>query len=493
MSPEEGAPRPSGKYWRATVQSLLGCAGVALITFVSFQFQRQALTPMCLYLILIVFLSLRASFLSSTIVSIVAIACLDYFFVPPLFSFRVSDESDTVAFITFLISAAVITRLVSRVGVLMKEKLKQTEAYLSEAQQLSHTGSFGWKVATGEIFWSEQTFRIFQLDRTDKPTIEFVLERTHPDDAPFVRETIERAAREGSDFDFEHRLLMPDRSIRHLRVAAHLNKNKAGEFEFIGSVMDITESKRVEEALRQARTELAHVSRLTTMGELTASIAHEVNQPLTGIVMNGNAGLRWLAGESRNLEEARLALERIVRDGKRAGDVIARIRALVKKVETFKESLNIDEVIREVIGLMRVELQRNGVVLDLRLTGGLPAVRGDRVQLQPVMMNLILNAIEAMNTVEDRTRKLVIHSRAVGDDEVSVEVEDSGIGIDPSGADRIFDALHTTKPEGLGMGLSISRSIIENHGGRLQAVTKSGPGAVFQFTLAPHDRSAEDA
>jgi C4-dicarboxylate-specific signal transduction histidine kinase len=255
-------------------------------------------------------------------------------------------------------------------------------------------------------------------------------------------------------------------------------------------VLDLSEQKRAEEALyqkevslREAQTELAHVSRVTTMGELAASIAHEVNQPLAGIVTNANASLRWLAGDSPNLAEAHVAIRRIIRDGNRAGDVISRMRALFKKARTAKERLNINAAIEEVVILTQSEVRRNKVALRMQLAANLPSVTGDQVQLQQVVVNLILNAIEAMSTVEDRERVLVIRTQRGEGDEVRVAVRDSGIGFDPQSADRMFDAFHTTKPGGLGMGLSISRSIIESHGGQLWALPNDGPGATFQFTL----------
>jgi predicted ATPase/signal transduction histidine kinase len=238
-----------------------------------------------------------------------------------------------------------------------------------------------------------------------------------------------------------------------------------------------------EVSLRETQAELAHVSRVTTMGELAASIAHEVNQPLLGIIANANAGLRWLAGVSPNLAEAREAIRRIIRDGNRAGDVISRMRALFKKAHTAKERLDINEAIEEVVILTQSEVRRNRVALRRELAADLPGVMGDRVQLQQVIVNLLLNAIEAMCAVEDRERDLLISTQRGQGDEVRIAVRDSGIGFDPLSAERIFDPFHTTKPGGLGMGLSISRSIVEAHGGRLWAVPNDGPGVTFQFTL----------
>jgi PAS domain S-box-containing protein len=246
---------------------------------------------------------------------------------------------------------------------------------------------------------------------------------------------------------------------------------------------DITKRKRAEEALREAEAELAHVTRLTTMGELAASIAHEVNQPLAAIVTNGSACLRMLSGESPDLNEVREAVADMIRDGKRASEVIARIRALFKKQQAQKAPLAINEVIEEALVLTRSAVERNGVLLRPDLGDDLPPILGDRVQLQQVVLNLIVNAIEAMSSVTDRPRQLRVVSHREGANKVLVAVRDSGSGLDPANIDRFFDAFYTTKPGGIGMGLSISRSIIEAHGGRLWAVPNEGPGATFQFAL----------
>jgi len=252
---------------------------------------------------------------------------------------------------------------------------------------------------------------------------------------------------------------------------------------FSAIVVDISERKQAEEKLRKAQTELAHVSRLTTMGELAASVVHEVNQPLTGILTNANTSLRWLAAAAPNLDEARDAISRIIRDGNRATGVISRLRSLFQKASSVKERLDINEAIEEVVMLTQTEVRRQKVALQTELATDLPPVTGDRVQLQQVVVNLILNGIEAMSVVEGRGRALLIRTQPGEGSEVQVMVRDSGIGFDPQSAERIFDAFHTTKAGGLGMGLSISRSIVESHGGRLWATLNDGPGAAFQFTL----------
>jgi PAS domain S-box-containing protein len=320
-----------------------------------------------------------------------------------------------------------------------------------------------------------------------------LLEVTHEEDRPAVEARIAQCS-EGQrrDWRVEKRYRRKDGKAIWADVSIGFVPSSAESAPafFAAVIVDISERKRAEEALRQreislreAQTELAHVSRVTTMGELAASIAHEVNQPLAGIVTNANAGLRWLASEIPSLKEAGEAFRRIIRDGKRAGDVISRMRTLLKKDRGVKDLLDINEAIQEVVTLTQSEVQRNKIALRMELSADLPLVMGDRVGLQQVMMNLILNGMEAMSALENRERELVIRTRSDEGDEVHVTVRDSGTGFDPMNAERIFDSFYTTKPDGLGMGLSISRSIIESHGGRLWAVANDGPGSTFQFTL----------
>ena len=469
------------KPWRAIAQYLSVAFALALITFICFKLRLSLTTPTFLYLIVIVLLSLRGSFLASAIVSFIAVGLLDYFFAPPIFSFDVADPVNIVAIIAFLITSAVITRLVSRVHGLMQEKLRQSEAYLAEAQRLSHTGSFGWRVSTGEILWSEETLRIFQYGPSTKPTVELVLQRVHPEDVPLVKQTIERAAQDNEDFEVEHRLLMPDGFVKYVQVVVHAERDKSGEPRFVGAVMDVTERKRADEALRKAHANLTRVTRLTTMGELAASIAHEVNQPLAAVVTNANACLRWLDRESPDLDEARDAVRAIISDANRGSDVIARIRGLLKQEQPSKARLNINEVVRETIALARVDLQ--GTVLQTELAASLPDVTADRVLLQQVLLNLTVNAIDAMKPVTDRPRVLRIHTKDYEGRAVLVAVQDTGVGLSLKQIEQIFETFYTTKPEGLGMGLSICRSIVEGYGGRLWAEPNGGPGATFQFTM----------
>ena len=524
---------------------------------------------------------------------------------------------------------------------------RRREAYLAEAQKLSHTGSFGWSVSTGEIVWSEETFRIFEYERATVPTVECVIQRVHPDDRALVKQTIERAARDGTDFEHGYRLMMPGGSVKHVRVVARAIPDESGRVEFVGAVMDLTERKRdemllagekrllemiargdsravildalcrlveelaggslssillldpntgclrhgaapslpapyieaidgtligptvgscgtaayrgepvivsdiatdplwvdfrnlalehglracwstpilssegmvlgtfaiyyceprtptpyeqtiieqithlasiavereqAEAALRQAQADLAHVSRVTTMGELTVSLAHEVNQPIAAALTNANTCMLWLDGDKPNIEEARAAAMRIVQDGTRASEIISRIRLLFKKGTPQRAAVDVNDLIREMMVLLRSEAVRYGISVRTDLAADLPRVMGDRVQLQQVLMNLIVNSIDAMTQVNGIC-ELAISSRA-GSENVQLSVSDTGIGLPAQQTDQIFKAFFTTKAHGTGMGLSISRSIVESHGGRLWAEGHSSRGATFHLTL----------
>jgi PAS domain S-box-containing protein len=367
-----------------------------------------------------------------------------------------------------------------------EEALRRSENYLAEAQRLSHTGSWAWNVGTKRQFWSVETFQILGFEpNATKPTRESFLERVHPDD----RASIERAETElyrGNDAEYNYRIVLPDSSIKYIHSVAHPISNDSGQvIEFVGTVMDVTERKRAEEErerLRQAQADLAHINRVTTMGELTASLAHEVNQPIAAALTNANTCLRWLTRDHPDLNEAREAASRIVKDATRAADIISRVRLLFKKGAPERESVDVNEVIREMTVLLRGETTRYNISVGTELATDLPQVTGDRVQLQQVMMNLMINGIEAMKDA-DGTRELAIKSQRTEKEEVLVSVSDTGVGLPPQQADQIFKAFFTTKPHGTGMGLSISRSIVESHDGRLWAAENSPRGTSFYFTL----------
>ena len=355
------------------------------------------------------------------------------------------------------------------------------EAYLNAAQTLSHTGSFGWRPATGDIVWSEETYQIMGYDRGTTPTLDLVLQRIHPEDTALVQEAIDRATLHGTDLDVEHRLLLPDGAIKRVYILAHAVRDASRNIEYVGAIMDITARKQAEEALRQSQGELAHLARVMTMGELVASIAHEINQPLAAVVNNASACVRWLAAQ--NLEEARRSAALVIADGQRAADIIGRIRALAQKTPPQKDWLDVNETIHEVMALARSEIHHNGVALETQLSAHVPIVLADRIQLQQVILNLVMNAIEAMRGVSGGPRTLRVSSEGGAATEVVIAVRDSGPGFDPQHLDRLFEAFYTTKPHGLGLGLAISHRIIEAHGGRLWASANTPHGAVVQFTV----------
>jgi PAS domain S-box-containing protein len=371
-----------------------------------------------------------------------------------------------------------------------EEKLRRSEARLAEAQRVSQTGSFGWNVSTGERFGSREFFRILGYDNPHSVTLDMVLQRVHPDDRAFVEQIIDLGSREGADAAYEHRLLMPDGSIKHVRVVAHAVRDQAGQLEFIGTMVDVSATRRAEEKLHDAQAELAHVTRVTTLGELTASIAHEVNQPLAAVVANAEACLRWLNRETPDLAGARRSAEWVINDGIRASEVVRRVRALAHKADVEKVPLDLNNIVGEVVALVQRELASHLVSLRTELAAALPKILGDRVQLQQVIINLVMNGIEAMQPVTDRPRELVIRSRQEEMNGVLLSVTDRGVGISAENANRLFNAFFTTKSSGLGMGLSICRSIVEAHGGRLSASGDEGRGATFQFVLPVHQEDA---
>jgi C4-dicarboxylate-specific signal transduction histidine kinase len=364
-----------------------------------------------------------------------------------------------------------------------EEELRRSEAYLSEAQRLSRSGSFGWRPSNGKIYWTEETFRIFGYDPATKPSLELLQLRLHPDDVPAFRQVAERASEDGQDFAHEYRLRMPDERVKHIRAVAHAFRDEAGDVEFVGAVMDITGIRQAEHELHKTRSDLAHVMRMTSLGELTASIAHEVNQPLGAVMFNAEAALSWLDGAPPNMNEAHAALRRIVRDGTRAGEIIRRIRALAKKTDSKMAPLNLNDVLSEVLTFVHHELLSSDVALRVEYASALPLILAEKVQLQQVILNLVLNGIEAMQSITDRPRELTIRSEQDGARQVRITVADCGAGFCADSAERIFHAFYTTKPSGMGMGLSICRSIIELHGGRIWAAPNVPHGATIQFTL----------
>jgi PAS domain S-box-containing protein len=364
-----------------------------------------------------------------------------------------------------------------------EEALRRSNAFLAEAQRISLTGSFSWRVATGEIAWSEQVYRMFEYEPATPVTLDLISARVHPEDLPLLDDMFESAVRGVPDFEYEHRLLLPDGSIKHLRLMAHGTPDQGGQMEYIGAVQEVTDRRVSEEALSKVRSELAHMARVTSLGALTASIAHEVNQPLSGIITNANTCLKMLAADPPNVLGAQATARRTVRDGNRAADIIKRLRTLFGKRDPTSEPVDLNEAAREIIALSWSDLQRSRVIVRAELADELPPVVGDRVQLQQVILNLLLNAADAMSGIDDRPRQMVIRTERAESETVSLTVQDVGVGLDAESAEKLFEAFYTTKSEGMGIGLSISRSIIDNHGGRLWARPNDGPGVSFTFSV----------
>ena len=369
-----------------------------------------------------------------------------------------------------------------------EEALRRSEGYLADAQRLTGTGSWAWNVATRQgVYWSQENYRLLGFDPEGGiPSDEVFYQRIHPEDRDKVRkETILERLDEGTHFDVDFRIVLPGGAIKYVRSTGHPVRNISGDLlEYVGTSIDVTERKRADEEherLRQVQADLAHLSRVTTMGELTASLAHEIKQPISAAMTNAKTCLRWLGRDDPDIAEGREAAARMVKDVTRAADIISRISLLFKKGSLQQELVDVNEVIREMIVLLGSEANRYAISIRTELAEDLPKVMADRVQLQQVFMNLMLNGIDAMKGTTGEG-ELTIKSEA-DDGQVLVSVSDTGVGLPPEQAEQIFKAFFTTKDNGTGMGLPISRSIIESHGGHLWATGASGRGATFQFTL----------
>jgi PAS domain S-box-containing protein len=464
-------------------QFFFGGVGLIFLTFVCFRLGFNVATTGYAYLILIALLSLMGSIIASVILSILAVACLNYFFVPPLFEFRVDAQEDVLALSAFLATSIIVCILAIRARKAAKEARVSQKAFVETIPGLV------WSALPdgSRDFHSQRWLELMGLSAKDAAGDGWTAVFHHQDRTEVV-EKWRNAVAIGEPFEIEARERSANGEYRSMLVrAAPFRDAKGNIVRWYGSSIDIEDLKRATDELQRTREELARVARLTTLGELTAAIAHEVNQPLTGLVSSGNAGLRWLADDPPNLEAARRAVERMIRDGTRAAEVISRIRALVKKSPVRKDSLNVNDVVAEVLSLVQAESQRNRVTLRTNLTADLPLVLGDRIQLQQVILNLVVNANEAFRAVIDGPRELVISSIRGASNDVLVTVSDTGPGFDGAKLEKIFDPFYTTKPEGMGIGLAVSRSIVEAHGGKLWATANEPRGALFQLTLpGPH-------
>jgi PAS domain S-box-containing protein len=373
-------------------------------------------------------------------------------------------------------------------------ELRRSEAYLAEAQRLSQTGSWAWSPEEGIRYWSEECYRVLSFDpQGGLPQHEDFIQRLHPDDQPAFRELIQTVSREKTEFEADYRIVHLDGPVRDIHVVGHPVLSTSGHLvEFVGTVIDVTERRRAEQErarLHQLEADLAHINRVSTLGEMAASLAHEVKQPIAAARNNARAALNFLDRSPPDLREVREAVDCIMGDADRAADIVERIRDHIKKAPPRKDRVDLNEAINEVIVLARSAITKNGVSVQTRLTEGSLPVQVDRVQVQQVVLNLILNAVEAMASVEAGARELLISTKQNETNGIVVAVSDSGPGIDPKNLDRVFEAFYTTKSSGVGMGLSICRSIIEAHGGRLWADANKPRGAVFQFTLPNAENS----
>jgi PAS domain S-box-containing protein len=388
------------------------------------------------------------------------------------------DETRALEMATHLAGIAIERKLTH-------ERLQRSEAYLAEAERLSHTGSWAFDIR-GPAYWSEENFRIWGFDpQQGPPNRETVLQRIHPEDRDRVIEHVQKAVRERGDYAVEFRIVLPEGTIKHIQGLGRPVFNASGELiEVVGTQLDVTERKRAEEErerLRQVQADLAHLNRVTTMGELTASLAHEIKQPIAAAVTNAKTCLRWLGRDEPDVAEAREAASRLVKDAMRAADIISKVSLLFKKDALQRELVDVSELAREMIVMLRSEANRYSISIRTELAEDLPKVMADRVQLQQVFMNLMLNGIEAMKEMESGSELTIKSETDQG--QLLISVSDTGVGLPREQADQIFRAFFTTKDNGTGMGLPISRSIVESHGGRLWVTDNGGRGVTFHFTL----------
>ena len=474
------------KFWLSAAEILLGVGALAVLTAGGLRLDLNLGTASLAYLIVVVLLSLRGRLVPAVALSIVAAACLDYFFTEPRFSLQIDAPQDVVAVAAFATTSFVIAGLVKRA-----RRLGEAAALRDRLQAIIDTiPAVVWSNSRdGSADFLNQRFRDYTGHSLEWGRSWVWMDALHSDDRAMHDWRATLAA--GEPFEKEARVRRADGEYRRFLLRFVPLHDKQGTIvEWYAAGTDIEDLKRAEEELRRqevrlrdAQIELAHANRVTATGQLAASIVHEVSQPIAAALTNANAASRWLGAEPPDLEEARQALGRIVSDGRRARDVIARIRALVRGAPPRHDRLDINEEMLEVIALTRSELRRNGTSLETQLAEGLPPVQGDRIQLQQVMLNLILNAVEAMSGSSGTERKLLIRTEQDGPGGVLVAVEDSGPGIEPESSDRLFDAFYTTKLAGMGMGLSLCRSIVQAHGGRVWATANPSQGATFQFTL----------
>ncbi|MFJ3485988.1 sensor histidine kinase [Pseudomonas sp. NPDC090202] len=456
---------------------LLAVAVAAFVVIFKFYTQLSVATTV-LYMTLVL---MSANVFSVRMVWTVSLACMAVLSVIFVVDRDYLNTEATGAYIRCVVSLSAITYLAVR-SKRIADALRRSQAYMTGAQRLSRVGSVGFKVDQSVIFWSEEAANIFEYPPSQAPTMLKILARVHPEDRHLAEAIFESASRHDPRLEVEHRLLMLDGRIKHIHLIANPLSGAHDGFEYVGAVMDVTDSKQAKEALCQSQAQLAHVARVTALGELATSIAHEVNQPLASIRASGEACHRWLNRAEPDLGEVRSSIDRMISSSIRAAEVIQRVRTLSRNCHPVRQPESFSDIVNETLGLVKYELSRHHVKLRLDLQAGPVLICADRVQLQQVVLNLIINACQAMSAVEPRARILTVRSRAHGS-EALLEVCDRGPGIKTDVFASLFSPFFTTKAEGLGMGLSICRSIVTYHEGRIWAGAGEEGGAVFSVAL----------
>jgi two-component system sensor kinase FixL len=486
MNTPVSAPTPKAARRPLLLPTLAVIITVAIFIVDALPSLRIAIAVMYVTVVL-----LSATFLRRRGVLWVTLGCMALTAVGYAMSFDTQDHSHSVARCIVSLAAIAVTGFMALQNKAVterltegKEALRRSEALLAGTQRLSRTGSVSVKMPGRHMYWSDESARIYGYDSAMPPSMELMLARAHPEDMAQVRQTIRAAEAGEPTLNIEHRLLMPDGAVKHVRFLAHLRQTLDGKSEYLGALIDVTDVKEGEERMLRLQSEAAHANRLSTLGELAASIAHEVGQPLTVIKASGEASARCLQDTAIDLPGARDAAARVLGEVDRATQVLARVRALAQNRQPRHAPLDFNEAIRESLLLLNREAGKQGCLIETRLTAGLPSIVGDRIQLQQVMINLVMNSMHAMSNVNGRPRIIRVHTETVEDGGVCALVSDCGTGIAQENLARVFSPFFSTKPGGMGMGLSVCRSIIAAHEGKLWASNNDGgPGATLRFVL----------
>ncbi|KAI3590611.1 hypothetical protein D9X30_4096 [Cupriavidus sp. U2] len=474
-------------YNTTTNRLLMGAAGLLGLCV----FAIDALTPLdfaiaVVYVLVILLVALTGSIRATRVTAATAL-------VLTVAAFAISqnpdpDHGQLARFVFALLAIGTTTLLALRNLADMARRrrteaaLARSEAFLAEAQRLSKTGSIALRLPANTMTWSDEAFRILGYPRGEAPHFGMVLTRVHPDDLVEVQRVHAAMLGGVESVDLRHRLLLPGGAIRHVHLVARRSATAGDQHEYVGALMDTTDAIETQQALHRTMTELAHVSRVTTLGQLAASIAHEVTQPMAAIVTCGSSALRWLQRDEPEIAEATESIEQVIRDASRANDIIRQIRAMAQKSEPKYVDIGVDHLVTASLELVRRELQDHQVAVDLDLDADGVQIHGDWTQLQQVLVNLMVNAAQAMSHVSGR-RRLTLASRVMPDHTVLLVVSDTGPGIPDKDMDRLFNAFYTTKPDGMGMGLSICRNIVESHGGSIAAESLPEGGAKMMVRL----------